>query len=343
MDNIQKKLLLLSQVDNSLIDTITGFDLSQTLRYFPLSQYTKLAQFVEDVPRHTTNKLIQMFIAQFYEGMRQFADAMPEDYLALLNANVRFRKTNHEIMAFSLGEMWRRKELLSPQHHVKTLELLSEAGIFIEEILTYTLQSILKSPAEYQFAAPELAYYVGRLKPMHGVLQVSQVLRPVAFESREKVAMWAAGNLMTRGNIDLIELKRVYDSLPASKNTSISELIFLQIVDPNGTINSPKPTLESLFSISASDQKLIKDLLSDLSYKEIAGVGTSIGPYYFDHCRKFLWPTTPFVRGFMSDTLRGDFQFYKESLLKAGFDVIEKPVPSLLQLSKAQLQSLLSP
>jgi len=343
MDNLQKKLLLLSQVDNSQLDTVTGFDLTQTLRSFPVSQYTTLASFLEEVPRFTESRLVQKFLVQYYEGMKQNSDAMPEDYLALLKANVRFRTANHEMMAFSLGELWQRKSLLSPQHHVTVLALLSEAGIFIEEILTHLLQSIFKSPTYYQSTAPALAYYIGRLKPMHGMLQVSQLLRPLVLDSREQAAMWAAGNLMTRGRVDLMELKRLYDGLPVSENLSIAELIFLQTVDPNGTANASKPTLESLFSISEKEQIGLRKLLSGLNFQELAGVGTSIGPYYFPEKRTFLWPTTQFSRNYMSESLRGDFQFYKESLLKAGFDVIEQPTSSLLQLSNTQLQSLLSP
>lgn len=330
-------------MDSSLLDSIGSYHLEQALRSVPINQYAKLACFLQEVPRFTTSRIVQKFIAQYYERMKLYSDAMPEDHLALLEANVRFRTTNHEMMAFSLGEMWRRKELLSPEHHVQILNLLSEAGIFIEEILTYLLQSIHKSPSLYHSTAPALAYYIGRLKPIHGVMQISQLLRPLVLESREEVAMWAAGNVMVRGQIDLIELKKLYDNLPASKSLSIAELIFLKIVNPDGTLNAPKPTLKSLFSISETDQTSLRKLLSGLDFKELAGVGTSIGPFYFPEKRKFLWPTTQFSRNYMSESLRGDFQFYKESLLREGFDVVEMPISSLLQLSEPQLHSLLFP
>lgn len=340
MITLQKKLALLAMERDSFENSILQYNYTHNFRHFPSSQYTKLSHFLQEVSVFSTTPLIQTFINDYSLALKQNENAMPEDYLGLLRANVRFRSKNHELMAFSLGELWRKRQFLQPEDQVQVIELLSEAGIQIDEFSSFVLENVFKSPQSYLSFAPEIAYYVGRLGTGLGLHQLNHYFNPQFFLNREKVAMWGAGILMTRGFIDLIQLQKIYNRLNPSYNLTLPELIFMQIMNPDGKITE-KMTLESLFLISKKDQMRLKKQFSGWNYEEMGGIGTSIGPYYFPEKRRFVWPTSELSRSYMSETLRGDYRFYKESLLKAGFDVVEKPVAEIVEMEKSELRSLI--
>ena len=176
---------------------------------------------------------------------------------------------------------------------------------------------------------------------MQRLSDLIEKLPPPAFSNRTELCKWASACLALGFLPSLETVRRQYLSFPNSDKLTFPELVFLAETTPDAVFPRENGSVEGLFLLSEAETRKMRGLLEkcNLAYTELGGKGCCVAPFFLSTEDVFLWPVNKFMQNYARTGLRGDFQHYKELLLRNGFTVLQ--IENLEEITPNQFLNLL--